>query len=108
MAITLVEQHQLAGDGNFVNRARQAACTVALEVLNENPTDMVNGEYDARLALARRVINDPQGMAQRFVYTLATASPTVDPAVITDPAYLTFMRNSWNALAGFNTLYPVT
>ena len=40
MAITLEQQHTLSTDGDFINRVRQAAATVALEVMSENPATL--------------------------------------------------------------------
>ena len=107
MAITLEEQHQLATDGDFINRIRQAAATVALEVLSEDPATLGGGndEYEPRANLARQVINNAPAAAQRAAYIVATASPTTDPAAITDEQYLAFMRSKWSVLAGYNPLY---
>lgn len=107
MAITLAEQHQLATDGDFINRVRQAAATVALEVLSENPASLDGGndEYIRRESLARQVLTNAPQAAQRAAYILATASPTVDPEAIADNQYLAFLRNTWSALSGYNPLY---
>lgn len=107
MAISLEQQNVLATDGDFIARIRQAAATVALEVLRENPALLGGGnaEYSPRASLARQVINNAPQAAQRAAYILATASPTVDPAAITDAQYLTFLRDNWSALAGYNSLY---
>jgi hypothetical protein len=106
MAITLAEQHQLASDGDFLNRVRQAACTIAFEVLDEVQGTMTDEEMLARNSLARTIINSAPQSAQRFAYTLATQSPTTNPNVITDAAYLTFLRDNWNKLAGYNPNLP--
>ena len=107
MAITLAEQHQQASDGDFANRIRQAAATVALEVMSEDPSLLSGGndEYLKRESLARQVINNAPQAAQRAAYILATASPTTDPTAITDEQYLDFVRGNWSKLAGYNPLY---
>lgn len=107
MAISLENQHLLATDADFINRIRQAGATVALEIMNEDPSLLTGGnaEYEQRAALARRFINDAQGSAQKAAYILATASTETDPEFITDNQYLTFLRTNWSALAGYNPNY---
>ena len=107
MTLSLENQHILATNGDFINRIRQAASTIALEVMQEDPSQLTNGneEYAYRLALARQVINNAPQAAQRAAYILATAAPGTDPAAITDNQYLAFLRNSWTSLAGYNPLY---
>ena len=107
MAITLEQQHTLSTDGDFINRVRQAAATVALEVMSENPAtlDGGNDEYTERAQLARNVISNAPAAAQRAAYILATASPTTDPEAISDVQYLGFLRDNWSALSGYNPLY---
>ena len=107
MTITLAEQNQLATDGEFIIRIRQAGATVALEVMEEDPLGLGGGndEYLKRQSLASRFINDASGASQRASYIMATASPTTDPLAITDEQYLGFVRDKWSALAGYNPLY---
>ena len=107
MAITLAEQHTLATDADFINRVRQAAATVALEVMSEDPALLTGGntEYKLRESLARSVINNAPQAAQRAAYILATASGEINPVLINDSQYLTFLRNNWSALAGYNPNY---
>lgn len=106
MAITLVEQHTLAIDMNFVNRLRQTLLTVALEVLVESGDDYAL--YQPRERLAVRVLEDPLGQSKRLAYALATASPSADQASINDSAMLTFVRNKWTLLSGYNPNAPET
>jgi hypothetical protein len=107
MAITLKEQHELSINGEFVVRIRQAAATVALEVLAEDPATLggQNEEYARRLALAQSVLRDAPAAAQRAAYILATASPVTNPEAITDAQYLAFLHTNWSALSGYNPLY---
>ena len=107
MSITLAEQNQIATDGAFIVRIRQAGATVALEVMEENPTLLGGGndEYLKRQALAMRFINDAPGASQKAAYILATAAPTTDPQAITDTQYLEFVRAKWSPLSGYNPLY---
>lgn len=107
MAITLEQQHAMATDGDFINRIRQAMAAIAVEVLTEDPTGQVAGEYQARLSLAQRVINNANDVAKRAAYILVTAEQlnTTDPETFADAAYLGFIRTRWNILAGFNPLY---
>lgn len=105
MAITFQEQHDLAIDQNFVNRVKQSALTVALEVLVET------GEYDlyqARASLARQLMNDPLGQSKRLAYILATASPSADHATISDASLLAFVRSKWTLLSAYNPNAPET
>ena len=104
MAITLVEQHALAIDMNFVNRLRQTLLTVALEVLVENGDDYAL--YQPRERLAVRVLEDPLGQSKRLAYVLATASPSADQATIGDAAMLSFVRGKWTLLSGYNPNAP--
>ena len=107
MAITLSEQHTLATDGEFINLIRQAMATVALSVMNENPSTLPGGntEYLLRQSLAQRVIRDAPGAAIKGAYIFATKSPTTDPSSITDVGYLTVVGDEWSAIAGYNDLY---
>lgn len=104
MTISLAEQHDLAVDMNFVNRVRQAGCTIALEVMAE--TEVNYSLYQKRESLARQFIASPEATAKRLAFTLATASPNVDQATINDGALLTFIRNNWNKLSGYNPNAP--
>jgi hypothetical protein len=106
MAITLEDQHVLANNGDFINRVRQAACTVAFEVMEEVQGGMSQAEMQARHNLARQVINDAQASAQRAAFTLATQSPTVNPLVIPDANYIIFLQDNWTRLSGFNPNLP--
>lgn len=103
MAITFQDQHDLATNQNFVNRVRQSALTVALEVLVES------GEYElyqARVSLAQQLMSDPINQSKRLAYILATASPSADHTTINDNTLLTFVRGKWTLLAAYNPNAP--
>jgi hypothetical protein len=108
MAITLAEQHALASDGDFINRVRQSMAAKAVDVLQEDPTGLVAGEYNARKRLAQRIVNDANAVAKNAAFILATHNGvnTTDPEAIPDSAYTTVIGNLWNVLAGFNVLDP--
>jgi hypothetical protein len=101
---TLQEQHELAIDQNFVHRVRQAALTIALEVLVEANADYV--EYQSRNNLAIRMLNSPIDQSKRLAYALATVAPTADNSAIDDAPLLTFVRNNWTLLSGYNPNAP--
>ncbi len=105
--ISLAEQHTLATDGDFINLVRQAMATVALQVMSEDPTALAGGntEYLLRQALAQRVIRNAPEAATKAAYIFATKSPSVDPAAISDAAYLAVIAAEWSAIAGYNDLY---
>ena len=109
MAITLAQQHQLAANIDFQYRVRQAMADKAIAIMAEDPATLGGGndELQYRLNLARRVLNNPMGVAQTAAYILATADAltTVDPSAISDAAYLNFVASNWSALAGYNPLY---
>jgi len=106
MAITFTEQHTLATDGEFINRARQAMLTVAFAVLQETPTTVVElAAYPSRQSLARRTLNNPQNVAATAAYALATQSNAADQSAINDTALQNFVANNWNVLAGYNPNY---
>ena len=52
MTITLAEQHTLSTTAEFINNIRQAAATVALEVLSEDPALLGGGNPRDRVARA--------------------------------------------------------
>ena len=104
MAITLVEQHRLATDMNFVTRLRQALLKVAMEVLTEGGDNYLL--YQAREQLARRVLEDSIGQSKRLAYALATEAPSAEQGDISDSGMLTFVRAKWTLLAGYNPNAP--
>jgi len=107
MAITLLQQANLLANIDFIKIIQQSLATVALEVMTEDPADLDGGpaEYVQRQALARQVLNNAPEVARYKSYILVTQMNSTDPESVTDSNYLTFIRNNWTALAGYNALY---
>lgn len=92
---TLLEQFQLAGEGEFVMRVGQAAIKAAIDVAAE-PANTAN--HAKRVLYAREVLLEPERNSVRFAKAVAT-NPVI--SIESSDGDIQFTCNSlFDALAG--------
>lgn len=99
--MTFAEQIELAENGLFQGRVRQAVVTAAVAIMAEEPGADVE-RHKQRTALAHRALNDPTGLQRAWAYAVAA-----NPAITGDSsdADIQYTVNSyWDAFAGVVTL----
>lgn len=108
--MALIDQYQLAQDGEFRGRVQQALLTSAVNVMAE-ATDEQNGptfvQHQQRANFAQRVLNNPNAIAKSHAFAIASNPAITDQSTDND---LQFTVNSmWNAFSGVsaNAVEPV-
>ena len=96
--MTFAEQIELAEDGLFQSRVRQAAITAAIAVMAETPTAAAQAAHEKRTALALRILSEPTGMQRAWAYAVA-ANPSITAESVDSDIEWT-VNGLWDAMAG--------
>lgn len=100
--MTLLEQSELAENGEFQARVRQAAITAAVAVVAARPdnTPQAISAHAKRVEWARRVLNDPTSY-QRALAMSVTSNPGLSGALAPDADIqytVNSMLDSWSGV----------
>lgn len=98
------EQIELAEDGLFQSRVRQAAITAAVQIMAETPTAGAEGTHQKRTALASRILSDPTGMQRAWAYAVVTNPAITAESVDSDIQWT--INSLWDAMAGVTVALP--
>jgi hypothetical protein len=99
--MTFVEQAQLAEDGEFQARVRQAAITAAVGVMAERPanTPQAIERHRLRAEFGRRLLNEPTSQ-QRALTMSVVSNPGIVGATATDADVQFTVNSMWDSWAG--------
>jgi hypothetical protein len=99
--MTYLEQAQLAENGEFQSRVRQAAITAAVAIMAMRPmnTPQKIEAHSKRAEYAKRLLNDPTGF-QRALTMSVLSSPTVTGLATSDSDIQVTVNAMWDAWAG--------
>lgn len=101
--MTFLEQAELAENGEFQARVRQAAITSAVAIVNDRPdnTPQAIAAHAKRVEWAKRVLNDPTSY-QRALAMSVTSNPGLSGAAANDGDIqytVNTMIDSWAGVA---------
>lgn len=102
--MTFAEQIELAEDGLFQARVRQATITAAIAVMAETPTAETQAAHEKRTALALRILSEPTGTQRAWAYAVA-ANPAIT-AESSDGDLQWTVNSLWDAMAGVTETLP--
>lgn len=98
--MTFAEQIEIAEDGLFQARVRQAVVTEAVQIMAEEPgTDIER--HKQRTALAHRALNDPTGLQRAWAYAVVANPAITGDSSDSDIQYT--VNTYWDAFAGVVT-----
>lgn len=95
-----IGQIELAEDGTFQGRVRQAVIGAAVAIMAEQPanTPQAIATHEKRTALANRVLLDPVSMQRAWAYMVVTNQAISVESLDSDLQWT--VNSMWNAMAG--------